>query len=57
LAIPGSKASFGVIEAAQARGEFDVLTEHGRRALRVHSGGGLEKGLSELNAMLRDAVK
>jgi transaldolase/glucose-6-phosphate isomerase len=57
LAIPGSKASFGVIEAAQARGDFDVLTERGRRALRVHIGGDLEKGLSELNAMLRHTAK
>src|ERR1700712_3545208 len=34
LAVPGQKASFGVIKAAQARGDFDVLTERGRRALR-----------------------
>ena len=27
---------FGVIKAAQARGDFDVLAERGRRALRVH---------------------
>src|SRR6185369_17252758 len=46
VAIPGSKASFGVIEAAQARGDFDVLTERGRRALRVHIEGDFEKGLS-----------
>ena len=32
LAVPGQKASFGVIKAAQARGDFDVLTERGRRA-------------------------
>ncbi len=30
LAVPGQKASFGVIKAAQARGDFDVLTERGR---------------------------
>ena len=36
LPVPGQKASFGVIKAAQARGDFDVLTERGRRALRVH---------------------
>src|SRR3954447_25447281 len=27
LPVPGQKASFGVIKAAQARGDFDVLTE------------------------------
>jgi transaldolase/glucose-6-phosphate isomerase len=36
LKIPGRKTSFGVIKAAQARGDFDVLTGRGRRALRVH---------------------
>ena len=42
--MPGQKASFGVIKAAQARGDFDVLTERGRRALRVHLKGDLEGG-------------
>ncbi|WP_439394451.1 bifunctional transaldolase/phosoglucose isomerase [Bradyrhizobium sp. PMVTL-01] len=56
LAVPGQKASFGVIKAAQARGDFDVLTERGRRALRVHLKGGLQKGLATLNAALNDAL-
>ena len=56
LPVPGQKASFGVIKAAQARGDFDVLTERGRRALRVHLKGGLKKGLAALNAALNDAL-
>ena len=44
LAIPGHRASFGVVKAAQARGDFDVLVERGRRALRVHLNGDLEFG-------------
>ena len=57
LAVPGQKASFGVIKAAQARGDFDVLTERGRRALRVHlKGDPLKKGLAALNAALNDAL-
>ena len=36
LDIPGRTFSFGTVEAAQARGDFDVLAERGRRALRVH---------------------
>jgi transaldolase/glucose-6-phosphate isomerase len=56
LAVPGQKASFGVIKAAQARGDFDVLTERGRRALRVHLKGPLKKGLATLNAALNDAL-
>ena len=36
IAVPGHAYSFGVVKAAQARGDFDVLVERGRRALRVH---------------------
>jgi transaldolase/glucose-6-phosphate isomerase len=33
---PGHAYSFGVVKAAQARGDFEVLGERGRRLLRVH---------------------
>jgi transaldolase/glucose-6-phosphate isomerase len=56
LAVPGQKASFGVIKAAQARGDFDVLTERGRRALRVHLKGDLETGLKMLDSAIRYAL-
>ena len=56
LAVPGQKASFGIIEAAQARGDFDVLTERGRRALRVHLKGDLESGLAMLDAAILNAL-
>jgi transaldolase/glucose-6-phosphate isomerase len=56
LAIPGQKASFGVVKAAQARGDFDVLAERGRRALRVHLKGKLTGALSALNAALTEAL-
>ena len=56
LAVPGQKASFGVIKAAQARGDFDVLTERGRRALRVHLKGDLESGLKMLDAAITVAL-
>ncbi len=56
LAVPGQKASFGVIKAAQARGDFDVLTERGRRALRVHLKGDLKSGLKMLDAAIADAL-
>jgi transaldolase/glucose-6-phosphate isomerase len=36
------------VKAAQARGDFDVLAERGRRALRVHITGDLQAGLSKL---------
>ncbi|WP_420135842.1 bifunctional transaldolase/phosoglucose isomerase [Rhodopseudomonas sp.] len=56
LPVPGQKASFGVIKAAQARGDFDVLTERGRRALRVHLKGDLTSGLKALDAAVRAAL-
>ena len=56
LAVPGQKASFGVIKAAQARGDFDVLTERGRRALRVHLKGDLASGLKMLGEAITEAL-
>jgi hypothetical protein len=41
------------VKAAQARGDFQVLAERGRRALRVHLGSDLAAGLRTL----QDAVK
>src|SRR5882724_6934503 len=56
LPVPGQKASFGVIKAAQARGDFDVLTERGRRALRIHLKGDLKSGLKMLDAAIAEAL-
>ena len=56
LPVPGQKASFGIIKAAQARGDFDVMTERGRRALRVHLKGGLKAGLKNLDAAISEAL-
>jgi transaldolase/glucose-6-phosphate isomerase len=36
IAIPDHKYSFGIVKAAQARGDLGVLEERGRRALRAH---------------------
>jgi transaldolase/glucose-6-phosphate isomerase len=50
LQVPDQKYTFGIVKAAQARGDFQVLLDRERRALRVHLGadakGGLEKILS-----------
>ena len=48
--MPGQKYTFGVVKAAQARGDFEVLAERGRRALRVHISGDLEAGLMHFPA-------
>ena len=52
LAIPGAKYTFGIVKAAQARGDFSVLAERHRRALRVHLGTDVTAGLKKL----RDVV-
>jgi transaldolase/glucose-6-phosphate isomerase len=56
LDVPGQKASFSVIKAAQARGDFGVLTERGRRALRVHLKGDLKAGLAMLDKAIIAAL-
>jgi transaldolase / glucose-6-phosphate isomerase len=53
LPIPAHRASFGVVKAAQARGDFGVLVERDRRALRAHIKGDLKAGLAELEAAIQ----
>ncbi len=55
LAVPGQKYTFGVVKAAQARGDFEVLVERRRRALRVHLGRDVAMGLRQLAKALGDA--
>ena len=54
--VPGQKYTFGVVKAAQARGDFQVLAERGRRALRVHLGKDLASGLAKLTAAFKQAL-
>jgi transaldolase/glucose-6-phosphate isomerase len=57
IPVPGHRLSFGVVKAAQARGDFDVLAGRARRALRVHlKGGDLGRGLALLDAAIRQAL-
>ncbi len=56
LAIPGRSASFGIVKAAQARGDYEVLAERGRRALRVHLKGDVTAGLDALCAAVGRAL-
>ncbi len=48
LQVPGQKYTFGVVKAAQARGDFQVLADRKRRALRVHLGADVNAGLALL---------
>jgi transaldolase/glucose-6-phosphate isomerase len=52
LLVPGQRYTFGVVKAAQARGDFQVLVERDRRALRAHLGVDVRAGLHALHAAL-----
>jgi len=54
--IPGRKYTFGVVKAAQARGDFQVLIDRDRRALRVHLGHDVDAGLRTLNKAIASAL-
>ncbi len=56
LPVPGERYTFSTVKAAQARGDFDVLVERGRRALRVHLKGDLASGLDRLDAAIAAAL-
>jgi transaldolase / glucose-6-phosphate isomerase len=44
------------VKAAQARGDFQVLAERGRRALRVHLASNLKAGLAALEAAVQKSL-
>jgi transaldolase/glucose-6-phosphate isomerase len=56
LDVPGHSYSFGVVKAAQARGDLDVLVERGRRTLRVHLKD-VDAGLAELVRAIDTALQ
>lgn len=56
LAIPGETFTFGQLKGFQAQGDFAVLAERDRRALRVHLGADVAAGLRGLLAMIEAAL-
>lgn len=56
LPVPGQKYTFGIVKAAQARGDFQVLADRKRRALRVHLPKDVEAGLEILGRAVVDAL-
>jgi glucose-6-phosphate isomerase len=56
LPVPGKKYTFGVVKAAQARGDFQVLADRKRRALRVHLGSDVKAGLTKLTDIVREIL-
>jgi hypothetical protein len=57
LPVPGQKYTFGVVKAAQARGDFEVLAERKRRALRAHLGPDVTQGLRTLAEAVTQAIR
>jgi transaldolase/glucose-6-phosphate isomerase len=57
LPVPGQSYTFGIVKEAQARGDFDVLAERGRRALRAHITGDLDAGLETLIRAVERALQ
>jgi transaldolase / glucose-6-phosphate isomerase len=57
LPVPGQKYTFGVVKAAQARGDFEVLAGRGRRALRVHLQKDVAAGLAKLSAAFQKVLQ
>jgi len=56
LPVPEQKYTFGIVKAAQARGDFQVLVERDRRALRVHLPADLASGLKKLLDAVQQAL-
>ena len=56
LPVPGQKYTFGTVKAAQARGDFQVLADRGRRALRIHLGKDVKSDLSKLADVFRKVL-
>jgi transaldolase / glucose-6-phosphate isomerase len=56
LEVPGRRYTFGVVKAAQARGDLEVLEARGRRALRIHLGADVCAGLERLRKAVEAAL-
>jgi transaldolase/glucose-6-phosphate isomerase len=57
VAIPGVKYTLGVLNRAQALGDFEVLSQRGRRLLRVHLGKDVAAGLARLQEVVSRAIR
>ena len=56
IPVPGQKFTFGIVKAAQARGDFAVLSERDRRALRIHLGKNVKGDLGKLAKAVNQAL-
>jgi transaldolase/glucose-6-phosphate isomerase len=56
IGVPGHRYTFGVVKAAQARGDLAVLGERQRRVIRVHIHGDVHTGLQRLVTMVSQSL-
>ncbi|MBG1270936.1 bifunctional transaldolase/phosoglucose isomerase [Nostoc sp. WHI] len=56
LPVTNQKYTFGVVKAAQARGDFQVLAERNRRTLRLHFGKDVQAGLDLLQTLIKQVL-
>jgi transaldolase/glucose-6-phosphate isomerase len=56
IPVPQQKYTFGIVKAAQARGDFQVLADRDRRALRIHLGKDVQAGLSTLQTIVKQIL-
>ncbi|MBV9268899.1 MAG: bifunctional transaldolase/phosoglucose isomerase [Acidobacteriaceae bacterium] len=56
LPVPQQKYTFGIVKAAQARGDFQVLADRHRRALRVHLSQDIKRDLNHVLDLVCAAV-
>ncbi len=56
IPVPEQQYTFGVVKAAQARGDFQVLAERNRRALRIHLGHDIAGGLTRLEEVVKQVL-
>ena len=55
LPVPGRRYTFGVVKAAQARGDYQVLSDRGRRLLRLQLAGDVAAGLNRVADLVEGA--
>lgn len=56
ISIPGKPYTFGIFKRAQALGDLEALTRHGRRVMRVDLGDDAKKGLGFLRRLIGGAL-
>jgi hypothetical protein len=57
LEVPGQKYTFGVLKRFQAQGDFNVLADRKRRALRIHVGADVKAGLKQLHEIVQKIAR